>query len=78
MLISLLLAIKSQIRNLSILTDYDYRLKQGKVYVDLDTMEVEQLVGIYKFLERYRQVKSVALWSCFFNYNGEYLQSFIN
>jgi hypothetical protein len=34
-------------------------------------METEQIVGIYKILEREKIIESVALWSCFFNYNGK-------
>jgi len=33
-------------------------------------MEPEQIVGIYRILEKEDTIESVALWSCFFNYNG--------
>eukprot|EP00347_Sterkiella_histriomuscorum_P018447 403345477 len=44
-------------------------LKKQKIAVDIDTMEPEQIVGIYRVLEKEKVIESVALWSCFFNYN---------
>ncbi|CDW75504.1 UNKNOWN [Stylonychia lemnae] len=48
---------------------HNYRLKRHKIAVDIDTMEPEQIVGIYKILEKEQSIESSALWSCFFNYN---------
>lgn len=42
-----------------------------KVACDVDTMETEQIVGIYRILEKEKTIESVALWSCFFDYKGK-------
>lgn len=36
--------------------------------VDVDTMETEEIVGLYKILEREPDITEVCLWSCFFSY----------
>jgi hypothetical protein len=46
-------------------------LKRRKVEVDIDTMETEQIVGIYRILEKERTITEVALWSCFFDYKSK-------
>lgn len=49
----------------------NFRLKRAEVAVDLDSMEEDQIIAVYKVLEKSNSLKGVALWSCFFNFRGK-------
>jgi hypothetical protein len=33
-------------------------------------MDTEQIVGVYKIFELVKEIQSIAIWSCYFNFNG--------
>ena len=44
-------------------------LKKNDIRFNIDTMDDgEQIIGVHKVLTKLTSVKSVCVWSCFFNY----------